>query len=582
MIFIIVPMISTCIEGQKNIYFNVTISDSPSKGMAQNSVLIDSFTLNSKTTSTIIDLVKSGYVTAHVDTIICISDTCTAYIYKGQKYTIGKVDISPEHQFAIEAAGLKRSRLEGKSPDPTLLSGYMKNLLFHYGNIGYPFAKSRIDSLHFKNERLYGKLVIDKGRVITFDSIRMEGTLQLNYNFLKRYLQIFNDQPYNQERVLQVRKKLNDLAFVKVNAEPGVRFVNNTASLKLNLNAKPANRFDFLIGVLPRISTGGERQWLITGDILMEFNNRFGYGEYVFAQFKRLSPENQEVLLKSDVPYLAGLPIGAHLDFRLFKFGQENIDVFFQTGIQYLYSGANQLKLFWSYRSSRLVEINTEAIKQSGRLPSRLDVVYPGAGAGITIREVDYRFNPSKGYILSFNSLAGFKKIIPNVAITSLPGFENSYDSLSLSSLQGEFSGLAEYYIPVKNWATIKTAINAGFRYNPNEILENEKYRLGGNRLLRGFDEESIFSDRFVFLTTEFRLVFDQNSFLSLPFIDFGYTRVRVNDELKYDQVLGVGMGLNFGTNAGIFNIAFAAGSRLGNSLDFGQMKIHFGYVSLF
>ncbi|MFZ1751200.1 MAG: hypothetical protein WAU01_13440, partial [Saprospiraceae bacterium] len=121
-----------------------------------------------------------------------------------------------------------------------------------------------------------------------------------------------------------------------------------------------------------------------------------------------------------------------------------------------------------------------------------------------------------------------------------------------------------------------------GWRYNQQTVRTNELMRIGGNKLLRGFNEESIFTDFYSFATVEFRIIFDQNSYLSLPFIDYGMTNVIVDDVFVLDRVFGIGMGLNFGTKAGIFNVSFAAGRNVANPLDFGKMKIHFGYVNLF
>jgi len=50
----------------------------------------------------------------------------------------------------------------------------------------------------------------------------------------------------------------------------------------------------------------------------------------------------------------------------------------------------------------------------------------------------------------------------------------------------------------------------------------------------------------------------------------------------KSIPVLGLGMGLNIGTSAGVFNVSFAAGKQGDAALDFSRMKIHFGYVNLF
>ena len=543
----------------------------------------DSLTAITRCREVVNSYISEGFLTCVLDSIYYSGDSCVANIYIGKKYSSGNIRITQDQSNVLSSGGIRKNFISNKILIKDEISKSLIRVAEFFADNGYPFAQIRLDSLSFDDNKLNAALMTEKGPMILFDTFRITGNIEISKHFLRQYLQIRPGELYSHAKVIQAAKRMSELNFVKQENSPSVSFINNRAYLNLNTNRKSANRFDFILGVLRQPNNSNTAgNFVISGDVLAELNNRFGQGEFVMAQFKRLRPENQEVILRSDFPYLPGLPVGAHLDFRLFKFGTENLDVVLTAGGQYLYSGANQLKISWHYRSSRLIDVNTAAIIQSGKLPSRLDVVYSGIGFGLTSRHVDYRFNPRKGLLFQAGVNGGTRKILPNLAITSLEGFEQIYDTLNLKSILIDATTSIEYFTPLGERFTVKTAVNAGIRHNDGGVLENEKFRLGGNRLLRGFDEESIFSDRFVLLTAELRLLFDQNSFLSLPFIDAGLTRVRTESGLVNDRVLGIGMGLNFGTAAGVFNISFAAGSRLGNPLDFGQLKIHFGYISLF
>lgn len=78
-----------------------------------------------------------------------------------------------------------------------------------------------------------------------------------------------------------------------------------------------------------------------------------------------------------------------------------------------------------------------------------------------------------------------------------MEGFENSYDTLQLKTLQLELDIAAAYYVPIKKWAAIKTGLTGALRYNQQTLRPNELLRIGGNKTLRGFDEESIFTDKY-------------------------------------------------------------------------------------
>ena len=99
--------------------------------------------------------------------------------------------------------------------------------------------------------------------------------------------------------------------------------------------------------------------------------------------------------------------------------------------------------------------------------------------------------------------------------------------------------------------------------------------------MLRGFDEETIFSTRYAILTIEPRLLIGQNSYLFV-FGHIGYTEDKTNDTNTTDTPMGLGAGLTFETKVGLFGFSGALGKQLGNAFDFRDIKIHFGYVSLF
>jgi len=157
-----------------------------------------------------------------------------------------------------------------------------------------------------------------------------------------------------------------------------------------------------------------------------------------------------------------------------------------------------------------------------------------------------------------------------------------AYDTLSLTNIQfsSEFRG--SFFVPVRNFGTIRLGLDAGIRLVNGRVVENELFRIGGNRLLRGFDELSIFSDAYAVGTAEFRLILDRDSYLTLPFFDVARLRYYNEGVPAMDTALGVGLGLNFATRVGIFNVAFAAGNRLGMGFDFQNTKVHFGYTNLF
>ena len=106
-------------------------------------------------------------------------------------------------------------------------------------------------------------------------------------------------------------------------------------------------------------------------------------------------------------------------------------------------------------------------------------------------------------------------------------------------------------------------------------------YRIGGYRLLRGFDEEAIYTPFYSIFTSEFRLLLSQNSYFNV-FTDIGLVEDETKGAQSIDVPIGFGIGLALETRGGIFSLSYALGKNLDNKIEFRNGKIHFGFISLF
>jgi hemolysin activation/secretion protein len=185
--------------------------------------------------------------------------------------------------------------------------------------------------------------------------------------------------------------------------------------------------------------------------------------------------------------------------------------------------------------------------------------------------------------------VAGFNTVLRNNQIEALRDpqdslfrFSSLYDSIAGRAARYRLEAQAQWFIPLFVRSTLKLGARSGGIFSDKPVYANEQYRLGGNKLQRGFNEESLFATRFAVATAEFRLLIGQNSFLS-AFTDYGYIENRTDRNRLFQRPWGLGAGLNFETQAGIFGINLAVGRPdAGQAFDWRAPKFHLGYVSLF
>lgn len=251
-------------------------------------------------------------------------------------------------------------------------------------------------------------------------------------------------------------------------------------------------------------------------------------------------------------------------------------------GLLYVLSPTRSGKIIAQVQQTNVLQVDTLAIITSRRLPDVADVSAVNLGFDYSITNTDYKFNPRRGSEITFSATVGNKTIRQNTAITQLkdPLFDYStlYNSIKLKTYQLRLVFKGAHYIKTGKQSVLKTAVNAGMYQSPN-FFRNELFQVGGYRLLRGFDEESIFANQYAVGTIEYRYLAGLNSNFFI-FTDLGWSN---NPVIKqHNTYLGGGVGLSIETRGGIFNISYAVGKRNDLPFDIKQSKIHFGYVSIF
>jgi outer membrane protein assembly factor BamA len=197
----------------------------------------------------------------------------------------------------------------------------------------------------------------------------------------------------------------------------------------------------------------------------------------------------------------------------------------------------------------------------------------------------NYRLNPRSGNELQLVTSAGLRTIHKNNDILSITDtsfrYESLYDSLKLKTYQFRVKLTVAHYFPAGKRSTLKAVINAGV-FSSESIFRNELFQIGGFKLLRGFDEESIYATRYGVLTAEYRYLVGLNSYL-FAFSDAGMIKNKFQNVNVNNSFISAGLGLLFETKFGLLNMSFAVGKRDDVNFDLRRAaKIHFGYINYF
>ena len=530
-------------------------------------------------------LIAKGFAAASIDSIYYRKDSTIAAVFFGQLYKIGSLHVHYSDRVILEHAGWNERDYINKPLNLQQLQSLQDHILDYLDNNGYPFAAVELDSLLLQEDKFSATLKITTGSLYKIDSIRVYGDANISASFLQHYLDIPAGGFYQKAKLQSIRKKLLELPYVQETQPWELTMLGTGAVVDVFLKPKKSSQINVLLGLLSPDNPSVSNKLRLTGEATVNLRNAFGGGESIGLNWQQLQVRSPRLDLSFSQPYIFNAPFGVTGTFNLFKKDSSFVNLHLLLGAQYTLSTTQSGKVFVQSINTNLLAVDTNTIKNTKALPSERDVSLVSLGVDYTFYTTDYRLNPRHGWELNITTSAGNRKMRRNNVITKLQSpdhfdYNNLYDSVPSSSYQFRLKLNGARYFQLGRQNTLKVGLNGAWLQSP-QLYRNELFQIGGYKLLRGFDEESIYASQYAVGTLEYRYLIGLNSFL-FSFVDIGWVANHSINVNLQNNFFGAGLGLAFETKAGIFNISYAAGKRDDTPFNIRQAKIHIGFVSYF
>jgi outer membrane protein assembly factor BamA len=542
----------------------------------------DSLTALRTVRELVLALQANAYLTASADGIRWGRDTVRVRLYVGEQFRWAYLHNGNLGDGLLTRAGYREKFFRRTPWRPADWVALQERVLTEAENQGYPFATIGLDSLRLSGRDIAGRVVLKRGPAVYLDSLQIVGTSKTKKRFLTKYLQLAPGQPYNQQRVAAAAALLRQLPYVRLRAEPEVRFAKNRARVYLLLDERPSNQFDAIVGLLP--NTNGASGVQFTGDVTINLRNLRGGGKQVGLQWRKTDAISQVLDASYLHPNIFGTPLEVGATFNLYKQTDNFLTLRPRVQVSYPTARAGRLTFFTEQRSSRLL-LDSQAydkIKQTALLPNYLDSEYNSYGLGYSRASLDDLYFPHRGLFISAQGGVGTKTIRRNASIA-----EDLYNGLPLRSTQYSFGGRAERYWALGRQGVLLVRARGEGLFNQQFFL-NDLFRLGGLNSLRGFQENQFYTNAYGVGTVEFRqftgpegyvFVFADQALLQAYQVTTTQLGART-----LDSPTGLGAGLSFRTAAGLFQFVYSVGRSefLNTGFSLNNSKIHFGLTSRF
>ncbi|SFC51751.1 Outer membrane translocation and assembly module TamA [Flexibacter flexilis DSM 6793] len=435
-----------------------------------------------------------------------------------------------------------------------------KQWITYAENNGYPFASLRLDSLAGDSVLISATITFSPNLYIAFDTIQVAGNVPINTKFLANYLRILKDEPFSQKRVNEIEAKINQLPYAHLAQQPAVIFKDGKAVVSLHLQKQNANQTDGVVGFLP--NEEASNKLTLTGQFNLKINNLFKRGKSLTADWQRIRKATQQMnILYTNPLGWKRAPLEWQFGLNLLKEDTSFLNRNIEFSIKY------------ALTSSQKIGFLVKSVRSFAQAPTNANTAVPVGATNYWAYGLQYEwaflddFNyPHKGWRVQTEATAGNK----------------TYRRYAVEANSFQVSGklLGEFYTHFYRKNVLLFRLKMSY-LDANILYINELSRVGGLLSLRGFNENRFYASTYGVFTSEYRYFWEEKSYL-FAFYEQGALSYKVVDGQWSANPWGVGTGICFTTQGGLFSLTYALGNSADQPLSFNNAKIHFGYVARF
>jgi hypothetical protein len=522
-------------------------------------------------------LYVNKYYSASIDQISKISDTTFIQISSGRKINTPNFTIKNIINDSI-------IKYENPNIELTKISSYLEHKISNLNNQGYPFAHAHYKKAIFENDTISIYSEIKNGSYYTIGELDQKNEKLLNKNFLSYYIGIKPGEAYNQQKIEAISDKLKRLQYLNLRDQARVKFYGTEADLWILYTKKAINSLDLLLGVTQK-NTLGKISYELSGQANAEFINSFKWGESILLKYENLNVGSPKFNAFISFPFIRIAPIGISNLFELYKNKEQFFLLKNKTELFYKLSLNQNIGVIFNNEINDILTIDTNTIIRAMKLPNSLDYRFYSAGLSYNYNSIINKYNPIKGLKFKSEISTGRRSYKSNTTILSVRPeistiLQSQYDSLNQSKEQIINLLELEFYHAISKRNVVKLLFKNQTLIS-DHILENQKIRIGGYNSIRGFDEEIFLTSSYLIEGLEYRFILDRDSHLSV-FANTAQISTESALSSKYNQFYSFGSGMQFKTNIGFFNLILALGSDKTIQFNYNNIKVHFGYSSLF
>jgi len=487
---------------------------------------------------------KGGFFTARIDSISKTNKELIAYLDLGKKINEIIIVTKKENTNGIIDSGIDSIKIKTRE-----FSDLTNQLLKQIDRKGNSFSEITYVNPLLKNDTLFLEMKISNSSPRKIDKVITRGYEDFPKKFISKYFLIDKNTVFSKQKLNQVSALSNKLDFIKEKKAPEVLFKKDSTHLYLFLDKIGISSFDGLVNFSSKENGKG---LLLNGNLDLKLNNTFNTGEKFEIIWNKVSDEKTDFKINSYVPYILNSKFSTTLEFYLYRQDSTFINTNFELKTDYSINQKSHASILYSSeKSNYLLNISNNDLAS-----------YSNYFIGL-------------GYELKKSSTSNLYKYKNGLNLNLTIG-KRKTDRESINQLKFHFSAFANVQINNRGYLNIKN--ESGLLTSKNYLL-NELFRIGGANSIRGYNEQSIFTNGYSYSNIEFRYSLDTSSYL-YSITDLGVYKENTTSKIK--KLLGIGAGYQFRIGNNLVNLGYVISTNSSTNAKLNSSRLVVRWTSFF
>lgn len=543
--------LGTAQELQLKLISNDSIETNIINSIGYSKTFVDFDELQTEVTLFKDQLFQRGYIEAQILDIIQTPPLVTVRLALGSKYDFIHLYASQPVFNLLELDDIKTN---DNSPcyavEITALETLLNSLTELLTTKSYPFASISLKKIAaIDQSTLRANLVVETKKSRQLQSVELKGYEKFPRSFIKHYLGIKPNTPFDLKAIQSKTEALSQLQFTKQIRPAEVLFTQDTTRVYLYLEKMKSNRFDGFLGFGSDENSGTLE---LNGYLNLNLINNLNFGESFRLNYRADENDLKTFQTQLTLPYLFKSPIGSELELNIFK--KDSTFTTAEQAINLFYQVNPKQKVFLGVRSTQSNALEQETNSNLGDYKTNA-------------YELKYTYQQRTPQNLLF-PLSGFLEL-------RLSRSKRKTINTTTNQLLYLLNASKIFNLNQKNSFYLNLQLQG---IDSDTYLLNELIRFGGINSVRGFEENSINTSGLGVLVSEYRYQLSPTLYVH-SIIDAGYFGIPGQSDQK---LYGFGFGFGLLTDAGLLKFNLANGQVENQNFRFSDSKIHLSLRTTF